>query len=105
VSTLFADTFHFVALLNPRDQHHPRAHKVSDRRDMEFITTRAVLLEVGDAFASVETRTLAAEFLHTVEEDPRVLTLPFTFASPVSSPAGTGCPGGSSLKSRRDDSV
>jgi hypothetical protein len=68
----FADTFYFVAVLNPEDQHHVRACQLQEEHDFDLVTTRAVLLEVGDAFADASTRGLAAELLHSVEADPRV---------------------------------
>lgn len=71
MSTAFADTFYFVAVLNPADQLHARACEVQRERNFDLVTTRAVLLEVGDAFAAPSTRGLAAELLQSVEADPR----------------------------------
>jgi len=72
VSTAFADTFYFVAVLNPADQHHERACQLQREGDFDLVTTRAVLLEVGDAFADPSTRGLAAELLQSIEKDRRV---------------------------------
>ena len=49
MKSVFADTFHFLALLKADDSHHERAlecHRVKGRR---IVTTDCVLLEVGDA--------------------------------------------------------
>ena len=49
MKSVFADTFHFLALLKADDSHHRRAlefHRVKWRR---IVTTDCVLLEVGDA--------------------------------------------------------
>ena len=49
MKSVFADTFHFLALLKADDLHHWRAlefHRVKWRR---IVTTDCVLLEVGDA--------------------------------------------------------
>jgi len=72
VSRAFADTFYFVAVLNPGDQHHDRACQLQQEGDFDLVTTRAVLLEVGDAFADPSTRRLAAELLRSIDKDPRV---------------------------------
>ncbi len=71
MSTVFADTFHFLALLNPRDEHHARAQELSESGDF-LLTTRAVLLEVADAFSDPAARGLAASFLDSIEHDPTV---------------------------------
>ena len=76
MSAVFADTFYFLALLNPRDRHHQRAHDIPTQRLLDVVTTRAVLLEVGDAFAGLATRAIAAEFLHSLEDDSRVTIVP-----------------------------
>jgi len=49
MKSVFADTFHFLALLKADDSHHRRAlelHRIQWRR---IVTTDCVLLEVGDA--------------------------------------------------------
>jgi len=70
VREVFADTFHFLALLNPRDLQHGRAAEAATQEHLGVVTTRAVLLEVADAFADASTRSIAAEFLGTFEADP-----------------------------------
>jgi len=76
MSVAFADTFYFLALLNPRDQHHQRAQELPTQRALNVVTTRAVLLEVADAFADPPTRAIAAEFLQALEDDPSVAVVP-----------------------------
>jgi len=39
---------------------------------LDIVTTRAVLLELGDAFADTATRAIAAEFLQALEDDAGV---------------------------------
>jgi len=70
VTTVFADSFYFLAVLNRCDQHHQRAQDYAARQDLSVVTTRAVLLEVGDAFADSATRTAAAGFLKRLERNP-----------------------------------
>ena len=48
---VFADTFHFLALLNSSDAAHVRAIEASCVPGREFVTTEFVLLELADALA------------------------------------------------------
>ena len=45
----FADTFYYLALLNPTDEAHRRASALSEKRRGRVITTAWVLTEVADA--------------------------------------------------------
>jgi predicted nucleic acid-binding protein len=50
--TIFVDTLFVVALINRRDQYHDRAEELANRYEgQEFLTTDAVLVEVGNALA------------------------------------------------------
>ena len=51
MSAVFADTFFFLAILNPSDPAHARASDLSRRLRQPRVTTAWVLTEVGDAFA------------------------------------------------------
>jgi len=48
---VFADTFHFLALLNSSDAAHVRAIEASCVAGREFVTTEFVVLELADALA------------------------------------------------------
>jgi len=51
--TTFVDTQFVVALVNRRDQHHPKAVELSRAfTGKPLITTELILLEIGDALAS-----------------------------------------------------
>ena len=50
-TAVFADTFHFLALLNSSDAAHSRAIESSCVAGLEFVTTEFVLLELADALA------------------------------------------------------
>ena len=52
----FADTFYYLALLNPGDAAHERALALTTDRNGQLITTRWVLTEVGDAMAAPQYR-------------------------------------------------
>ncbi len=49
--TVFADTFYFIAQLNPADEAHPAAKEFLASFDGNLMTTDWVLLEVADTFA------------------------------------------------------
>lgn len=76
MTTVFADAFYFLALLNRRDLHHPRARHYARRRDITAVTTRAVLLEVADGFAATRARGVAAGLLLRLDSDPRIEVVP-----------------------------
>jgi predicted nucleic acid-binding protein len=50
--SVFADTFHFLALLKADDPHHQRAVELHRVRWQSIVTTDCVLLEIGDACCS-----------------------------------------------------
>ena len=52
----FVDTAYFLALLNPQDEWHRSAVRLSQRREGPLLTTVWVLLEVGDALATNRNR-------------------------------------------------
>ena len=49
MKSVFADTFHFLALLKADDSHHRRALELHRVKWRQIVTTDCVLLEVGDA--------------------------------------------------------
>jgi predicted nucleic acid-binding protein len=69
---VFADTFYFLALLNPRNMAHPRALAFSRTFGGQVITTAWVLTEVGDAFADPRTRPSFLQTLTQLRGDPQV---------------------------------
>ena len=79
MTPVFVDTSFVIALLNARDAFHKKAlgeqrRLGSSRRS--FVTTEAVLLELGDAFSSRERWLLFAPFLAALRRDPRATILP-----------------------------
>jgi predicted nucleic acid-binding protein len=51
MKTVFADTFYFLALLNPSDQGHGKAVAFTAGNTVLMVTTEWVLTELGDALA------------------------------------------------------
>jgi predicted nucleic acid-binding protein len=56
MNKVFLDTSYAVALSAPNDENHPRAEKLADELEADgaqFVTTRAILLEIGNALAKL----------------------------------------------------
>lgn len=80
-SEVFLDTSYAIALSAPRDQFHARAIALADRLEQSetrLVTTRAVLLEIGNALARQRYRQAAVQLLEALEADSRVDTVPLT---------------------------
>jgi predicted nucleic acid-binding protein len=72
----FADTYYYLALLNPRDAAHSRAVTASQGLSGRLITTHWVLTEVADAFAAPDDRDKFLALLTALQVDPSVLVVP-----------------------------
>jgi predicted nucleic acid-binding protein len=75
VAEVFLDTAYAIALSASSDQHHERAVALARQLDAEgihLITTRAVVLEIGNALARLRHRNAAVALLETLEKDPKV---------------------------------
>ncbi len=73
MTTVFADTFYFLALLNNTDQGHPKALDFTKDYQGRIVATGWVLTELGDALAF--TRHGRAQFGATLQKlrgDPNV---------------------------------
>jgi predicted nucleic acid-binding protein len=78
---LFLDTSFAVALSSPKDHYHPRA--VALARDLErlgsqMVTTRAVILEIGNSLSRLRYRSAGIALLDFLETDPRVEIIPLS---------------------------
>jgi hypothetical protein len=67
--TVFADSFYFLAVLNPRDTAHERAVEMSRSLRRPLLTTAWVLIEVGDAFAR-DNREAFLDLLELLRSNP-----------------------------------
>jgi len=74
----FADTFYFLAMLNPRDEAHTKAAALNASLRRPLITTTWVLTEVADALAHTRDRSLFSNFLASLRSDPRTIIVPAT---------------------------
>ena len=71
----FLDTSYAIALSSQTDQHHSRALRLSKRLQADeslLITTRAVLLEIGNAMAKQRYRNAAIKILEAIDKDPYI---------------------------------
>ena len=78
---VFLDSAYAIALSAPTDQYHEQAVALAERLEAEgirLITTRAVVLEIGNALAKLRYRQAAIELLSSLEEDPAVEIIPIS---------------------------
>ena len=75
---LFADTFFYLALLNPDDLAHQHATDVSRTLTAHTVTTAWVLTELGDALAGPAHRRLFLGVLAEPASDPTIIIVPPT---------------------------
>ena len=73
MTSVFADAFYFIALLNPADHHHDAAVAASEGLNEPLVTTRWVLVEVADALSAPASRRRVVTFLRKLEADPQIL--------------------------------
>lgn len=78
MKTLFADTFYFLALVNPEDAGHRKAQDINVTSGWRMITTAWVLTEVGDALAKPSNRGLFLRLLDRLQSSPNVQIVPFS---------------------------
>jgi len=62
MNCVFADTWFYLAILNPRDPNHPRAVSVIRNEQRHRVTTDWVLVEVGDALCQAGNRDVFIRF-------------------------------------------
>jgi len=78
VKRVFADSNYFLALLNKRDELHPRVKEITPSVSGCLLTTTWVLTEVLDAFSKPAYRKLASDFARDLRSDPEVIIFPAT---------------------------
>jgi hypothetical protein len=74
MKTVFADSFYYLALLNPDDAAHSRCLQVSGEIEGPVVITAWVLTEVADALAAPANRPAFLQLLRALREDPEVTT-------------------------------
>ncbi|MCH7871705.1 MAG: type II toxin-antitoxin system VapC family toxin [Planctomycetes bacterium] len=74
----FADSFYYLALLNPRDEAHRRAAEFTREIERPVVTTAWILTEVGDALAAPQQRPAFVDLVDDLRVDPEVEIVPPT---------------------------
>ena len=75
MNKFFLDSAYAIALSAVTDQYHNKAEILAGQIEtdaIQMITTRAVILEIGNALARLRYRAAAIELLDSLEEDPNV---------------------------------
>ena len=78
---VFLDAAYAIALSVPKDQYHRQAISLADELEASqtrMITTRAVLLEIGNALSKRRHRQAAMELLESLEADPNIEIIPLS---------------------------
>ena len=78
---IFLDASYAIALSVSNDPNHERALVLADELESHFtrlITTRAVILEIGNALSRQRYRNAAIELIRSLEEDPKVEIIELT---------------------------
>ena len=78
---VFLDTSYAIALASSNDEHHMIARLLSDRLEelsISLVTTRGVLLEIGNALARHRFRGEAITLLSNFDRDPSVEIVPLS---------------------------
>ena len=76
MKAVFADTFYFLALLNPRDAAHARAVAATRKLQGQLITTAWVLTEFADAMSAPPNRSEFISTLDDLRKNPDVQVVP-----------------------------
>ncbi len=81
MTEVFLDASYAIALSSAKDQYHQRAMILAEKLEIEqarLLTTRAVILEIGNALSKQIYRTASIELLTSLEEDPTVEIVPLS---------------------------
>lgn len=78
---VFLDTSYIVALSSLSDQYHQQAKNIASqlkKNRTRLITTRAVILEMGNALSRRRYRNIAIGLINSLEADPNVEIIPLS---------------------------
>lgn len=70
MTPVFADTYYWLALINPRDAAHQEAIALSQSLTQPLVTTTWTLTEVGDAMCQPANRPTFVRLLQDIKADP-----------------------------------
>jgi hypothetical protein len=78
---IFLDAAYAIALASPNDSFHRRAGELADElaaAKRRLVTTRAILLEIGNALSKPRHREAAVRLLSAIEADPNIDVIPLS---------------------------
>ena len=81
MTEIFLDASYAIALSSVKDRYHRRAVVLAEKLEAEetrILTTRAVILEIGNALSKQRYRNKAIELLTALEEDSTVEIIPMS---------------------------
>ena len=81
MNEVFLDAAYAIALSSAKDQYHGQALRLANEMEAnrtKLVTTRAVLLEIGNALSKQRYRQAAIKLLVALESDPNVEIVPLT---------------------------
>jgi len=79
IDKVFLDASFAIALSSVKDQYHDLAEKLADqiqKEKVKMVTTRAVVLEIGNSLAKRRYRQAAIKLLESIEDDPNLEIVP-----------------------------
>jgi predicted nucleic acid-binding protein len=76
MTPVFADTYYWLALINPRDGAHDDAATLAKSVTQRLVTTAWVLTEVGDAMCVPINRSTFVKLLEAIANDPETTIVP-----------------------------
>lgn len=78
---VFLDASYAIALSSVKDRYHQEAVALSEKLEADgtrLLTTRAVIIEIGNALSKQKYRSAAIELLTSLKEDPTVEIIPLS---------------------------
>ena len=78
MNVLFADSFYYLALLNPDDAAHAEAVELARSLRCRDVTTAFVIIEIADAMGSARQRGNVLALLENLGSDPNLDIVPPT---------------------------
>ncbi len=81
MTEVFLDTSYAVAIASRRDQHYEKALELADyieQQKLRKVTTRAVVLEIGNALSTPRFRQTAVNMLEYLDHDPTIEIIPLS---------------------------
>jgi uncharacterized protein len=78
MTPVFADTFFFLALINPRDAAHAKAVAIAGAQTSPLVTTAWVLTEIADGLAGTPDRHLFQAIVADLAQEPSATVVPAT---------------------------